>query len=143
MIIIDNIRAANEHRDCDFSYAIVRNYKSPRISFVEQMADLSPSRELYEKYIRLKAQGKWDETTFSEVYVPQFLEEMKSQEARARLNTLYRLSKDLNIALYCYCWNERLCHRSIIAGLLQGAGAKVLLPTARDYSQYFRMYQNK
>ena len=141
MIYVGNIRDAAPHDPFDSAFAIVRNYKEPRLAWVEQLTALSPSEDLYKQYLRLRREGKWNEESFASIYVPQFLADMHNPDAREALNMLFTLGSKKKIALYCYCWNERLCHRSIIAGLLQGAGADVVLPTGRDFSQYYQQYR--
>lgn len=139
MIYIDNIRCMKP-QGFDFSYAIVRSMKGGS-SFLTQLEVLAPSRDLWYKYLRLKERGIWNAYTYAKEYVPQFLEEMKSIWARDALNDLYHRSKaGAKIQLCCFCTDETLCHRSIIAGLLQGVGADVQLPTGADYRHYYQMY---
>lgn len=45
------------------------------------------------------------------------------------------------MGLACFCGDETLCHRSIVAGLLQGAGADVRLASGADYSRYFEAFR--
>lgn len=90
----------------------------------------------------LKNAGKWRESSFRDIYVPQFLQEARhSQETANLLNLMWQKDHDgANIALACFCPDETLCHRSIIAGLLQGAGANIQTDTGNDYSHYYQMY---
>lgn len=90
----------------------------------------------------LKNAGKWRESSFRDIYLPQFLHEARfSQETASLLNLMYEKDKaGKNIALACFCPDETLCHRSIIAGLLQGAGADVRTDTGNDYSRYYQLY---
>ena len=92
----------------------------------------------------LKNAGKWHEGTFREIYVPKFIREIRySQEAADMLNLLVKKDREgANIALACFCPDEALCHRSIIAGLLQGAHCNVATETGNDYSYYHLMYLN-
>lgn len=128
------------HERWDAKYAIVRSYKHPKAG-ITQLAVLSPSTDLFFKYQDLKNKGCWNENTFQTEYVPVFLNEMQSAEAKAALNQLFVESKTKKIALICYCHDENLCHRSIIAGLLNGAGALVVTQTGESYTKYFDEYK--
>lgn len=81
---------------------------------------LSPSPDLFHMYLDLKKVGAWDELSFRNDYLPRFLKEMNNREVFMTLRELYYLSKTKNILLLCACKNESMCHRSIIAGILQG-----------------------
>ena len=128
-----------KYEDYDVIYAIVRSmkYKSDKII---QVPELSPSRELFFEYLRLKKENNWNKDTFERIYVPQFLKEMKEKTATDWLNKLYIDSKQKRICLVCFCPSEELCHRKIIQGLLQGAEANISLE--KDYRKYYEMYQN-
>lgn len=140
MIAIKNIRDVN-YAGYDEVWAIVRKMQRPNPNII-QVPALSPSWDLFSKYMDLKNNNNWNAETFRTVYLPQFLNEMHSAEARAELNKLYKLDKaGRNICLVCYCVDETLCHRSIIAGLLQGVGCNVVGVKA-DYSSYYTQYKN-
>ena len=129
----------------DRNIAIVRSMRS-KSDWIEQMPELSPSKELFFEYRRLAEQGAWDEDAFQQTYVPRFLSEMTGPDARSQLNQLYAESRfnGKEIALACFCTDETLCHRSIIAGLFQGAGADVRIASKADYSRYYDMlYEQK
>lgn len=123
----------------DRNIAIVRSMKG-KSYWIEQMDVLSPSKALFFEYRRLADAGAWNQEAFDEIYVPRFIEEMRADAPRAALNQLYKESKEgKRIALACFCTDEAMCHRSIIAGFLQGAGADVETKTGSDYSRYFKM----
>lgn len=125
----------------DESYAIVRSMKSQSDWLIQEPL-LSPSKDLFFKYLSLKKAGKWDQQAFDSIYVPQFIRELKSNPAALKkLNELFGKSKEgRNIALCCFCPTEELCHRAIIAGLFQGVGADV--EVGADYSRYYNYYRN-
>ena len=126
----------------DEIWIIVRSLKStPYIpnTHVYHVPVLSPSSDLFHKYLYWKDNGEWNEDTFQNKYVPQFLCEMHSQEAKNILNDLFYKSKNKHILLVCFCPNETLCHRSIICGLLQGVGCET---SADNYSHYYTIYKN-
>lgn len=140
MITITNIREMGGKR-YDEVWGIVRSMKP--MDGVRQVQVLSPSWELFKKYRNLVESGSWNRNAFQSLYVPQFLEEMHSKEASYILNKLYLMDKaGKNICLFCFCTDESLCHRSIIAGLLQGAGCNVE-GIAADYSHYLRQWKTK
>lgn len=140
MIHITNIRNIM-NGEYDEVWAIVRSLKS-QSKALKQVTALSPSADLLGRYLALKGMGNWNAQTFTEVYVPQFLREMKENpEAKSALNYLWSQDKQgKNICLVCFCTDETLCHRSIIAGLLQGVGANVVTDTGDDYMKYHQMY---
>lgn len=141
MIEIMSIREMERRRfEFDEAWAIVRSMKNP-VQGVEQKAALSPSGSLLGKYLDLKKTGNWNYNTFQTVYVPTFLQEIKSsREAKDLLNALVKAERqNKHVALGCFCSDERLCHRSIIAGLLQGVGCTVR--AQHDYSDFWSQYQ--
>ena len=141
MIFIGRFNEVHRN-EYDRTYAIVRNMKNPS-DWIEQLQVLSPSKELFFRYLDLKKAGKWNADAFKNIYVPQFIAEMKSLAAREALKKLCEDDKaGKNVALVCFCPDETLCHRSIIAGMLQGVGADVRLASNMDYSHYYAMYKN-
>lgn len=124
----------------DRSYAIVRSakYLPPN---VQQLACLSPSWDLFLKYREHVQEGTWGMQAFMLEYVPQFLSKLlQNSQAIHMLNQLAKAED--NIMLACYCAEEELCHRSIIAGLLQGAGCDVRTSSGADFSVYYKIYKN-
>lgn len=139
MITTLNIREAQKG-EYDDVWAIVRFYKG-KSSWIKQVSDLAPSKSLCLKYNRLKDEGKWNKSAFENIYLPEFLNEMCCEQARKRLNELYKADRaGKNIALLCFCQDESLCHRSIIAGILQGVGCNVHTKLDKDYSKYYQDY---
>lgn len=101
---------------------------------------LAPSRELFLKYREAFHAGQFGSEFFQTIYVPQFITELsKNKEAEANLDYLCRESSRKNIVLGCYCEDEALCHRSIIAGILLGMGAEI--QTNQEYRKYYKMFQ--
>lgn len=121
---------------CGKKIAIVRSYKKP-IKNIPQWNALSPSYGLLKTYLELKKAGNWNQQTFDNIYVPRFLKEMKTYHQQDLIE-LYEQAKKQDLVLCCYCQHEETCHRSIIAGLMQGAGIKV---AGKDYSKYFDLYK--
>lgn len=141
MITICSIRDAKPEEH-DETWAIVRSYKNPSPK-VRQAADLSPSWNLFSKYREIVSEGRWGSDTFEEVYLPQFIHEMQSERAVELIDDLCKADREgRDICLFCYCTDESLCHRSIIAGILQGYGCDVRGVNS-DYSKYYDMYRNK
>lgn len=140
MIRVTNIRNVKPG-EYDAVYAIVRSLKY-KSAFMTQVPELSPSPELLHAYLNLKNSCRWNRESFDKIYTPQFLREMRySQEAANRLNQMKRDSDaGKNMALVCFCPDEAMCHRSIIAGMLQGVGAQVVTDTGADYSAYLPRY---
>ena len=123
--------------------AIVRSMTYP-IAGVEQLDVLSPSKNLFFWYRDMAKRSMWNRDAFDGEYVSRFLEEIRSsQSARRALTDLWIRSRDgEHIVLGCYCADETMCHRSIIAGLLSGTGAEVRTETGNDYSIYYEQYHS-
>lgn len=138
---ISNLRNISEHYD--ETWAIVRSLKNP-IRGVVQVTALSPSMDLFFRYQRMAKAGEWNADSFQKMYVPQFIREMKqSREAQEKINYLINADREgKNICLVCFCSNESLCHRSIIAGFLQAMGCHVQLDTNQDYRRYYDLFLN-
>lgn len=104
----------------DEVWAVVRSMKRPIAGVDRQVKELSPSWILFKKYREWVAAGEWNQQTFEKEYVPVFLKEMQSPHAKAALTELItRSNKGEHICICCYCKEEALCHRSILAGILQ------------------------
>ena len=140
MITITNIRNIN-YAEYDEVWAIVRSLRNP--GKMKHVPELSPSWKLFRTYLALRDVGKWNKTAFQNNYVPVFLKEMQNEVARRKLSELIDLDKHgKRICLSCFCPDETLCHRSIVAGILQYAGIQVC-GVRGDYSQYGKMACNK
>ena len=124
MLKITTLR--NATRQADESWAIVRSFKS-KSDWIKQVPALSPTPSLYNLALNLQKTGNWNDNTFMDIYVPQFIADItNNEEAKHLLNYLVDADKQgKTIALCCYCANEELCHRSIIAGILYGLDCNV------------------
>ena len=135
MITVTEIRNVN-YAAYDETWAIVRSLKNP--GKMRRVPELSPSWALFKKYLRLRDAGQWNADTFKSIYVPTFLKEMAGMEAQRNLSELIELDKQgKRICMACFCRDEALCHRSIIAGIVQSAGIHVQ-GVKGDYSDYCR-----
>lgn len=127
MLIVTDIRNIGRTQ-ADKKFAIVRSLTRP-IAGVDQWADLSPSRELFREYLKLRDAGKWNPEAFESIYVPRFLAEMRTPRAQAALAKLHGMAMNSNIAVACFCSDETMCHRHIVASLLAAAGVEVRMKT--------------
>ena len=129
----------------DVTWIIARSVKN-QMKDILQVQDLSPSYALLRKFKTIEDQGLWNDKSFDEEYLPDFIKEMAASDSVVkRLNELCRMDKEgKNVCLLCFCKDERECHRSIIGGILQGVGRNVIFddPNA-DYSRYYGMYQEE
>ena len=91
-----------------------------------------------------KPSGRWNHDTFENEYAPRFLRLIANDlQAPQWLNWMYQQDKaGKTVGLACFRTDETLCHRSIIAGLLQGVGADVRTTKNADYSHYFKQFRN-
>lgn len=134
MLAIGNIR--DNFNGFDEVYYIVRSFKGKTDDTHKWVPTLSPSWDLFKYYLDLKNQNKFDYNTFLSGYVPRFLQEMQSPEAQKWLNYLVQVSRTKNIALTCFCTDEKMCHRSIIHALLDNMGADIR-PAKIDYKKIY------
>ena len=126
----------------DDVWAIVRFFKGNN-DWIKHVPELSPSHRLWATFHKLRLSGKWNANSFEDIYLPRFIEEMKCIPAREKLNELYTLDRQgKRIALVCFCKDESLCHRSIIAGLLKAVGCDVVTPSGMHYTRYYNLYKN-
>lgn len=138
MIKIDNIRNINSNQG--FEHLIIVRSLKKKILGTTHMPNLSPSPELFHQYLNWKKNGQWNETKFIFEYAPRFIYELKhNTNAMLLLSSIAYRSHNENIALYCFCEDESLCHRSIVAGILLGMGADI--DCNKDYLMYYDWFK--
>ncbi|HEY1242857.1 MAG TPA: DUF488 family protein [Bryobacteraceae bacterium] len=81
--------------------------------------NLSPSAELVQEALAAKDQRAWT------AFVRKFRREMSAPDRSRELDVLAALSHQTNLAVGCYCEDERRCHRSVLRDLLAERGAEV------------------
>ncbi len=133
----------------DEIWMIVRSWKNPVPQIgdvpVRHVPELSPSRPLLDTYIASRDKGEWDYEKFTNRYLPCFLAEFNENSAVTEplLEELCKKdSEGKNICLVCFCDDERLCHRSIIAALLKQRGVSVVTETGDDYTSLLAIYDD-
>lgn len=118
MITITNIRNVKPE-EYDEIWAIVRSLKN-KPAWSMHVPELSPSWDLFKKYLALKEAGNWNSQTFHTIYEPQFYEEMKQPQAQKALLKLRELDRQgKNICIWCFCTDVNLCHRSLVGKILK------------------------
>ena len=130
----------------DEIWAIMRSDKqvpNAKNTLVKHVPLLSPSSDLFHKYLDLKSKGQWTREAFKTSYLSQFLTEMYTPAVFELLKELYIMSKTQNILLLCACKEESMCHRSIIAGILQGMYGDINIQSNDDcnYISYYYDFQ--
>ena len=132
-------------QDSGEKWMIVRSPKEIPVD-AKHVPALSPSLELFQVYKEARKKGIWDEDFFQKVYVSWFLADLRAnQETLDLLDYLCRAGKTRDFYLCCYCTKECecICHRSIIAGVLQGRGALVIGSEYRKYSKMLKKLENE
>ena len=81
---------------------------------------LSPTLATLKLGLAADTDAKWA------AFKRKFRGEMSAPEASRTLDLLAALSHHANFSLGCYCPNESRCHRSVLRGLLEERGAKVV-----------------
>lgn len=108
----------------------------------KHVPELSPSPKLFAEYRSLARIQAFDEEYFLTKYVPQFIQDLsKNESAFSLLQQLCEESRTKDILLCCYCDEEWVCHRSIIAGILLGMGANI--ETEESYLKYYDMFKKE
>lgn len=138
MIRLGTLRDAGR-RPGEECWIIVRSLKScPRGAL--HVPRLSPSPGLFHDYLGAARSGLYGPTWFQENYVPRFVEQMAGDiEARKLLDRLYREGRSKDFLLACFCTDEPTCHRSVVGGLLLGAGAAISCD--EEYRRYFMIFR--
>lgn len=110
------------------SIASLEKNKSSILQHAEQVADLSPSKNLFYQYLNWQKSGCWNQRTFDDIYKPTFLNEIENNPAAQ--SWLDRIcaenAENKNIALLCFCPDENLCHRKIVGNILRSKGCNVI-----------------
>lgn len=102
--------------------------------------ELAPSLKTFRMYQGLQEKGAWNKETFYRFYVPLYLKDLCRPNSHARLMHLVDCMKaGGNVELLCYCYDEELCHRSIVGGIIQGMGFPVVAKD--DYSKFYNLWR--
>lgn len=121
-------RISNIHKgEYDFVYALVRYMRFSE--WIIHVPELSPSVELFTYFRQSKNNGTWGKDTFDNYYKPKFIDQINNDpRALEKLNEIINLDKEgKSIALVCFCKDEDICHRSIIADMLKDNGVNVIM----------------
>lgn len=95
---------------------------------VSQLECLAPSQDLYGKFLDWKNNKQWNQETFNNYYMPQFIFETRdNKSAQQWLNALADASHRQNIALLCFCKNKNLCHRLLVGYMLEDRHADIII----------------
>ena len=85
------------------------------------LPDLAPSAEV----VSWAHAADWTPARWRR-YVRTYLSQMRAPAARRLIATLAALSHQADFSIGCYCEDAAWCHRSLLAGLLADAGAKLM-----------------
>jgi uncharacterized protein YeaO (DUF488 family) len=83
------------------------------------LPELAPSAPLVKQALQAKDERTWRS------FEKRYRAEMKRPEAARLLDLLAALSLHTNLAVGCYCEDERRCHRSVLRQLLVEHGARL------------------
>lgn len=124
LIVITNIRNVHPN-EYDEIWAIVRSFKN-KPYYIRQVPELSPSWDLFKKYLSLRDMGMWNKESFERYYRPYFVSQINADPwAQSALETLIaKHNSGKKIALVCFCTDVNLCHRRIISEMLTERGVE-------------------
>ncbi|MGE5815114.1 MAG: DUF488 domain-containing protein [Acidobacteriota bacterium] len=83
------------------------------------LPELAPSPALVKQALKANDERAWRS------FEKRYRAEMKRPEAARLLDLLAALSRQTDLAVGCYCEDERRCHRSVLRELLAEHGAKL------------------
>lgn len=83
------------------------------------LPELAPSPTLVKQALKANDERAWRS------FEKRYRAEMKRPEAARLLDLLAALSRQTDLAVGCYCEDERRCHRSVLRELLAEHGAKL------------------
>ena len=83
------------------------------------LPELAPSPALVKQALKANDERAWRS------FEKRYRAEMKRPEAARLLDLLAALSQQTDLAVGCYCEDERRCHRSVLRELLAEHGAKL------------------
>jgi uncharacterized protein YeaO (DUF488 family) len=82
--------------------------------------ELAPSQKLLAYAVAQPLSGaRWEK------FAKSYRREMAQPGAQRILDLLAQLSQQADFSVGCYCEDENHCHRSLLAELLRGRGAKI------------------
>lgn len=117
--------------DIKYKLFIVRSCKNPlyyRNKGWYITPTLSPSIQLFKKYLNLRKDNDWNISTFNSIYVSDFKKQMTIDlPMRKDLNAVLALLKaGHNVAFMCYCQEDIMCHRYILGDAYRIRGIEVI-----------------
>lgn len=90
--------------------------------------DLAPEKHLVNQYLGFRNKGEWTQEKFDTWYRPLFIQQMYTRiETKGVLNHVHKLiTSGDDVVLACYCHDENMCHRRIIAEEFEKKGIEVV-----------------
>lgn len=145
MIVVINLKDAETYRKVDFDiYDLTISHKCWGATPVP---DLAPSSGLFQATRICIEQKLWSWDRWMAWYVPEYLKELRERpSAQVQLEAIaskYGHNDTRNACIGCWCKQEMMCHRSIVAGILKGMGARVITKTQQDYLLYYHMWKGE
>jgi uncharacterized protein YeaO (DUF488 family) len=95
----------------DVIFQITRSKKGIKKGVI-WLPDLAPSPELFAKYLKWRAQGKWP--AMWPEYERIFIKELNEKRELIRKTVVEWERKYNTVGLICYCPQEKYCHRKLI-----------------------------
>lgn len=84
---------------------------------------LAPSEATFNVFKRHNKAGTWCEKTFVTQYTNLFINDMAQEPMSSSIRDLAGLlDQGKSVCLLCYCWNDKLCHRSILREEFKSCG---------------------
>jgi len=101
----------------------VRKSDHARLDYYDLwLPDLAPSAPL----VSWALSEPWTDARWAR-YARRYRAEMRAPAAQRLIALLAALSAQADVSVGCYCEDAARCHRSLLAALLEGAGARIKL----------------
>lgn len=128
----------------DECWVIMRSAPKNMPSTLRHVSELAPSWDLFTWFLGHKRGGTWSKELFEKEYVPMYIRGLAySPKGLAMFQELIRLARlGVNIAVVCTCYEESMCHRAILCGIMQGMCPDIDVHCAGDYSRYWSMMKD-
>ena len=96
---------------------------------IKYIPALSPSSRLFGDVQRWKRSSAWNQDKFDTEFAPRFKKEMTQPAPQRWLNELAETCKTKEVLIVCYCQDENMCHRTLVAGMIRNIAGTEFVET--------------
>ena len=108
------------------SASVLEKRRDDILNIAKVLPVLSPSQDLFYRYLNWSRSGQWNIEVFENSYRPSFTSQINNDaNAMAWLDYLAKVSDIKNVALLCFCKDVNTCHRKIVGEMIRRLGGHV------------------